>query len=61
MVASRRVALVGDSGAILAARRDNAGNVTWTVVFDAGLDPADPRLQERARVALAEMRQSLGI
>ena len=61
VVASRRVLLVGDAGAVLAARRDHAGTISWTVVFDAGLDPRDPHLQQAARDALAEFRRSLGV
>ncbi len=61
VVTSRRVALPGDAGAVLAARRDAEGSVTWTVVFDAGVDPSDPDLQQAAREALEEFRQSLGV
>jgi hypothetical protein len=61
VVTSRRVALEGELGAVLAARRDPAGKVSWTVVFDAGLDPADPGLQARARAELAALRETLGV
>ncbi len=60
VLVSRRVPLVGELGAVLAARRDSKGAVNWTVVFDPGLDPADPELQQRARDALEDLRRSLG-
>lgn len=60
VVVSRRVALQGEAGAVLAARRDPAGNVSWTVTVDPGLDAGDPQLQQRAREALAQLRQSYG-
>lgn len=60
VVISRRVALQGDLGAVVAARRDPTGAVTWTVSFDPGLDAADPQLQQAARDALSQLRQSYG-
>lgn len=59
VVASRRVPLRGDLGAVVAARRDSGGTVGWTVVFDNGLDPSDPVLQAEARAALADLRRAL--
>lgn len=61
VVTSRRVELPSGAGAVLAARRDPAGDITWTVVFDAGVDAADPMLQAQAREALADFRRSLGV
>ena len=61
VVTSRRVDLPTGAGAVLAARRDPAGDITWTVVFDAGVDAADPVLQAQAREALADFRRSLGV
>jgi hypothetical protein len=61
VVTSRRIALDGQRGAVFAARRDPAGKVAWTVVFDPGLDPADPALQARAREELAQLRETLGV
>ncbi len=61
VVTSRRVELASGAGAVLAARRDGAGAVTWTVVFDAGVDPTDAELQGEARQALAAFRRSLGV
>lgn len=60
VVISRRVPLQGELGAVLAARRDTTGNVSWTVTFDPGLDARDPQLQQQAREALGELRQSYG-
>jgi hypothetical protein len=60
VVISRRVPMEGELGAVLAARRDAAGAVSWTVTFDAGLDAADPVLQQRARRELVELRRSYG-
>jgi hypothetical protein len=61
VVTSRRVELLGGVGAVLAARRNAKGAVTWTVVFDAGADPSDPELQQAARQALTQFRESLGV
>ena len=61
VVTSRRVELPGGVGAVLAARRNGKGAVTWTVVFDAGADPGDPELQRAAREALTQFRESLGV
>jgi hypothetical protein len=49
-------------GAMLNARRSPAdGEVRWGVVFDAGLDPADPGWRAAADAALADLRDQLGI
>jgi hypothetical protein len=61
VVTSRRVELLGGVGAVLAARRNVKGAITWTVVFDAGADPSDPELQRAAREALTQFRESLGV
>lgn len=60
VLVTRRVTLVGESGVVMAARRDPTGQISWTVVFDPGLDPRDPQLQAAAREGLAELRRSLG-
>lgn len=60
VVISQRVAIRGENGAVVAARRDPAGRVHWTVTFDPGLDAGDPELQRVAREALAELRRSYG-
>jgi hypothetical protein len=62
VVAQHHVPLRGDAGVRLVARRTPGGSgVTWRVTFDAGLDPADPRLREAADSALAELRAALGL
>lgn len=51
-------------GAQLVARRAPGGGVddiSWSVIFDAGLDSGDPRLRQSADHALAALRASLGI
>lgn len=59
---SERVNLRGEAGARLVARRDSEdGSIRWSVVFDAGLDPADPDLRTSVDEALGRLRDSLGI
>jgi hypothetical protein len=49
------------AGAMLNARRSPAtGEVRWGVVFDAGVDPADPGWRQAADRALADLRDQLG-
>ena len=53
-----------DAGAHFVARRAPGGGldgIGWSVVFDAGIDPADPDMRARADRVLAELRASLGI
>ena len=58
----RHVTLAGDKGARVVARRvPGQTELRWTVVFDSGLDPADPALRARADTALAELRAALGV
>ena len=62
VMVSEHVDLAGGAGAQLVARRgSDDGEVHWSVVFDAGLDPRDPRLRQAADAALAEFRSALGI
>jgi hypothetical protein len=62
VVISQRVELGQDAAALMVARRgSDDGQIAWSVVFDAGLDPADPRLRQAADEALARLRDSLGI
>lgn len=59
---SDRVELGAGAGALLVARRDSDdGSIRWAVVFDAGLDPADPQLRAAVDEALGRLRESLGI
>ena len=60
VVVSERVRLEGDAGARLVARRSGDG-VRWTVTFDPGLDPRDPRLRAQAQAALDDLRGTLGL
>ncbi|MBK9740539.1 MAG: hypothetical protein IPO93_13745 [Actinobacteria bacterium] len=62
VVISDRVALGEGAKALLVARRgSDDGEIRWSVVFDAGLDPRDPTLRAAADEALAQLRDSLGI
>ncbi len=61
IVAERHVVLSGRLGARFLARRTEAGDVRWSVLFDDGLDAADPRLRARADEALAALRSSWGV
>lgn len=62
IVVQHHVELEGERGARLVARRaPGSADLRWSVVFDAGLDPSDPDLRERADRALADLRASLGI
>jgi hypothetical protein len=63
ILVSERVQLVGTLGARITARRAPAGDaeVTWNVVFDAGLDPADPALRAAADAAIESLRASTGL
>jgi hypothetical protein len=59
---SEHVSLVRGRGARITARRAPGGSdLTWNVVFDAGLDPADPKLRERAELAIADLKSSTGL
>jgi hypothetical protein len=62
VVVSERLDLGGGQGATAVARRSSEdGSIRWNVVFDRGLDPSDPTLREAADIALANLRESLGI
>jgi len=62
VVVSERVELKEGAKALLAARQDSDdGQIRWSVVFDAGLDPTDPDLRRAADAALGQLRGSLGI
>ena len=65
VVASHRTTLVHPDGsagdAMLNARRSpQTGEVRWAVVFDPGIDPADPGWRAAADRALADLRDQLG-
>ncbi len=66
VMASQRASLVHPDGrvgsAMLNARRSPAsGEVRWAVVFDPGLESADPGWRAAADSALAELRGQLGV
>src|SRR5262245_8879973 len=63
IVMTEHVTLSGTAGARITARRPPAGDreITWNVVFDAGLDPADPVLREAADAAIERLRESTGL
>jgi hypothetical protein len=46
---------------IVGRRAPNSDDVRWTVVFDAGLDPADPELRAQAGELLAALRRQTGL
>ncbi len=62
VVVSSRVKL-SRGGVRIAARRPARGNgdLKWTFVFDAGLDPADPGLLAEAEQALEDLRRQTGL
>lgn len=62
VVVQHHVALVGDKGVRLVARRKpGSTDITWRVTFDAGIDPNDPEVRAAAEQALAELRASIGL
>ncbi len=62
VVAGQHVDLGHGAGALMVARRgSDDGEIRWSVVFDAGLDTADPALRREASEALGRLRESLGI
>jgi hypothetical protein len=58
---SRHHRLVGRAGVRVLARRREDGAVVWSLVYDPGLDPADPALSARAEALLADAHDELGI
>ncbi|HRY10339.1 MAG: hypothetical protein H6526_00560 [Actinobacteria bacterium] len=62
VVVQHHVALQGDKGVRIVARRKPGGSeVMWRVTFDAGLDPGDPVLRAQADAALADLRTTIGL
>lgn len=62
IVVQDRITLTGKAGARVVARRiPGSTDLRWSVVFDPGLDPADPALRAAADAALAQLRASLGV
>jgi hypothetical protein len=62
VVISQRVEFESGGAALMVARRGSDDQpITWSVIFDSGLDPRDPSLRRAADEALASLRDSLGI
>lgn len=62
VVISEHVDLGNGVGARMVARRDgDDGGIWWSVVFDSGLNSADPALRARADEELSSLRDALGI
>jgi hypothetical protein len=62
IVIQHHAPLEGERGARIVARRTpGSTELRWSVVFDPGLDPADPGLRAAADAALAVLRGSLGV
>lgn len=62
IVISDHVPLLGPKGVRIVARRPHGGDeIAWTLVFDEGLDPADPGLRAEAEQALHNLRHQTGL
>lgn len=62
VVIQQHVALLGDKGVRLVARRKpDSTDITWRVTFDAGIDPNDPAMRAAADQALRELRTAIGL
>ena len=62
IVVQHHVAVDGDRGARLVARRvPGETDFRWSVVLDSGVDSSDPDVRERVDAALATLRTSLGL
>ena len=62
VVVTERVDLDGTGTALITARRNRDDEtISWTVLFEAGVDPNDPRIRGQAEQALQRLRASLGI
>ena len=62
VLVQQHVALIGDKGVRLVARRKPGDTaIMWRVTFDAGVDANDPAVRAAADDALAELRASPGL
>lgn len=61
VIASEYRLIASDLGATFVARRQPDSSITWSVVFDSGLDPQNPQTRAQADAILAELRGSLGV
>jgi hypothetical protein len=59
---SEHVEFTGGGGARVTARRQpGRDDLTWNVVFDPGVDPADPEMRRSADAAIAQLKSSTGL
>jgi len=59
---THQAALPGGGNVRIAGRRPaTGGDVRWTFVFDAGLDPSDPDLRAQAEQVLEDLRRQTGL
>lgn len=62
IVVSRPVTLPGGGTVRIAGRRPpGGGEVRWSIVFEAGLDPDDPQVAAQAQGALEDLRRQTGL
>lgn len=62
ILVSQHVPLVGRSGAKIFGRRaPGSEEIAWSVVYDAGVDPASPAIEDRLQEQLAILRADLGV
>ncbi|MDO8731961.1 MAG: hypothetical protein Q7L55_05235 [Actinomycetota bacterium] len=61
VIVSEKLILANGSQCLAAARRQAGDEISWTVVFDEGVDPTDPEIRAQADFALNELRSALGI
>lgn len=61
IVVNERVVLDGQRGVrVLARKRPDTEELSWSLVFDRGLDPSDPHVRKAAEDALATIRDQTG-
>ncbi|MEU5881525.1 hypothetical protein [Spirillospora sp. NPDC047279] len=59
---NHQASLPGGGTVRIAGRRPlDGGDVSWSFVFDAGLDPADPGLRAQAEQILESLRRQTGL
>jgi hypothetical protein len=63
VVLQRRVAVSGQRGLFVVARRapNGDGTISWTYEFDAGVDPEDPEVHRLAEIGLRAAAEELGL
>jgi hypothetical protein len=62
IVVNQHVPLAGRAGAKIIARRvPGRDQLDWIVLYDAGIDGADPVIMERVQDAVAVLRRDLGV